>query len=130
MCDFTVGPLLLGAASSWFFVDMASEPPAETTTLLALPAPRDDGESSGGTITLDASTGEPAVMDHLGPVVVNADGTLARISNWDEMTDKEKQLTKRRIAKRNIERLQTLRDSGALTGEQMSALAGAPADDQ
>jgi hypothetical protein len=22
-------------------------------------------------------------MDHLGPIVVNEDGTMARISNWD-----------------------------------------------
>jgi hypothetical protein len=39
------------------------------------------------------------------------------------MIDHEKELTKRRIAKRNIERLKALAESGELTGEQMSALA-------
>lgn len=98
---------------------MSDEPPAQT--LLALPAPKDD--AAPGTITLNVSTGEPVVMDHLGPVVVNVDGTLSRIANWDEMIDHEKELTKRRIAKRNIERLKALAESGELTGEQMSALA-------
>ena len=98
---------------------MSDQPPAQT--LLALPAPKDD--AAPGTITLNVSTGEPVVMDHLGPVVVNVDGTLSRIANWDEMIDHEKELTKRRIAKRNIERLKALAESGELTGEQMSALA-------
>ena len=98
---------------------MSDEPPAQT--LLALPAPKDD--AAPGTINLNVSTGEPVVMDHLGPVVVNVDGTLSRIANWDEMIDHEKELTKRRIAKRNIERLKALAESGELTGEQMSALA-------
>ena len=90
----------------------------DSPELLALPAPEDVGQN----ITLDVSTGEPVVMDHLGPVVVNADGTLSRISNWDEMIDKEKELTKRRIAKRNIARLRALRDAGELTSGAMSAL--------
>ena len=72
--------------------------------LLALPAPEDASTS----ITLDVSTGQPVVLDHLGPVVVNSDGTLARIANWHEMSEREQQVTKRRMAKRNMERLQVL----------------------
>ena len=72
--------------------------------LLALPAPEDASTS----ITLDVSTGQPVVLDHLGPVVVNSDGTLARIANWHEMSEREQQVTQRRIAKRNMERLQVL----------------------
>ena len=98
-----------------------SDEPTTAQTLLALPAPKDD--AAPGTITLNVSTGEPVVMDHLGPVVVNVDGTLSRIANWSEMIDHEKELTKRRIAKRNIERLKVMAESGELTGEQMSALA-------
>ena len=45
--------------------------------LLALPAPEDASTS----VTLDVSTGQPVVLDHLGPVVVNTDGTLSRIAN-------------------------------------------------
>ncbi len=100
---------------------MSSDASAET--LLALPAPEDVGQN----ITLDVSTGEPVVMDHLGPVVVNADGTLARISTWGSMIDKEKELKKRRIAKRNVERLKALRDAGELTSPAMSALDEATA---
>ena len=72
--------------------------------MLALPAPEDASTS----ITLDVSTGQPVVLDHLGPVVVNSDGTLARIANWHEMSEREQQVTQRRIAKRNMERLQVL----------------------
>lgn len=69
--------------------------------LLMLPAPG-DGDAS---ITLDASTGEAVTLDHLGPVVVNSDGSLSRISNWEQMSEQEQKITKRRIAKRNVERL-------------------------
>ena len=93
---------------------------SEATQFLALPAP----EEASGSITLDASTGMPVVMDHLGPIVVNADGTLARISNWDEMIDKEKEQTKRRIAKRNVERLRGLQEAGQLSDKIVSALQG------
>ena len=41
------------------------------------------------------------VLEQLGPVVVNSDGTLARITNWQVMTDGEKETCKRLIAKRN-----------------------------
>ena len=97
-------------------VAMDEQPP-----LLALPAPEDVNHS----IDLNVSTGEAVVMDHLGPVIVNADGTLARIANWEEMTDKERQLTKKRIAKRNVERLRALSEAGTLSGESVSALASA-----
>ena len=83
--------------------------------LLALPAPEDASSS----ITLNCGTGEAVTLDHLGPVVVNADGTLARITNWAEMTEKEQLLTKRKIAKRNIERLHALREQGELVNEQV-----------
>ena len=72
--------------------------------LLALPAPEDASTS----VTLDVSTGQPVVLDHLGPVVVNTDGTLARIANWPEMSEHEQKVSLRRIAKRNVERLQAL----------------------
>ena len=72
--------------------------------LLALPAPEDASTS----VTLDVSTGQPVVLDHLGPVVVNTDGTLSRIANWAELSEHEQKVSLRRIAKRNVERLQAL----------------------
>jgi hypothetical protein len=59
---------------------------------------------------LDMSNGDASVrLDHLGPMVVNMDGTLSRISNWDKMADIEKENTLRIIGKRNQARLESLR---------------------
>lgn len=59
------------------------------------------------------SNGSTSVkLDHLGPMVVNVDGTLARISNWEQMTDGEKQGTLRIIGKRNKQRLEALKVKG------------------
>ena len=86
--------------------------------LLALPAPEDASTS----IELDVSTGQPVTLDHLGPVVVNTDGTLSRITNWAELSEQEQAVSKRRIAKRNIERLQQLAADGKIAGNLVSAL--------
>lgn len=48
-------------------------------------------------------------LDHLGPMVVNQDGTLSRISNWNNMAAIEQQNTIRIIGKRNQQRLEALR---------------------
>ncbi|CZR67098.1 uncharacterized protein PAC_16997 [Phialocephala subalpina] len=62
------------------------------------------------TTQLDMSTGSTTVkLDHLGPIVVNVDGTMSRISNWDKMADIEKKNTLRIISKRNNERLAVLK---------------------
>ncbi|WFC97262.1 hypothetical protein MBRA1_003929 [Malassezia brasiliensis] len=53
--------------------------------------------------------GEQVKLDKLGPVVVNSDGTLARLPNWDKMTPDEQQRTVRILAKRNQARLEKLR---------------------
>ncbi|OAG00104.1 uncharacterized protein CC84DRAFT_1049204, partial [Paraphaeosphaeria sporulosa] len=48
-------------------------------------------------------------LDHLGPMVVNRDGTLSRIGNWEQMTDIEQKNTLRVLMKRNKLRLDALR---------------------
>ncbi len=59
---------------------------------------------------LDMSSGSASVsLDHLGPMVVNVDGTMSRISNWAEMADIEKENTVRIISARNKMRLGALR---------------------
>ncbi|CEG01241.1 unnamed product [Ostreococcus tauri] len=65
---------------------------------------------------VDAATprltlGEDAkiTFDHLGPIVVSEDGTLSRIGNWESLSEREREVAKRRIAKRNNERLAVLR---------------------
>ncbi|PWY63499.1 hypothetical protein BO83DRAFT_157983 [Aspergillus eucalypticola CBS 122712] len=61
----------------------------EQKPILALP----DAESA---TKLDVSgDGSAVALDHLGPVVVNQDGTLSRISNWEAMTEIEKKNTLR-----------------------------------
>jgi hypothetical protein len=74
---------------------------------LALPeVPHDQSK----TTTLDLSGGSTSIaLDHLGPMVVNVDGTLCRISNWDKMAEIEKKNTLRIIGKRNQARLEALR---------------------
>lgn len=71
--------------------------------ILALP----DAESA---TKLDVSgDGSAVALDHLGPVVVNQDGTLSRISNWEAMTEIEKKNTLRVLGKRNKMRLEALK---------------------
>ena len=73
-----------------------------------LPAPSGDDASVP---KLDINSGEAIAMDAMGPVVVNDDGSLSRIANWPMLTDREKEVTQRRIAKRNNERLDRLREA-------------------
>jgi len=65
-------------------------------------------------VRLDASGGTVA-MDHLGPIVVNTDGSLTRITSWDQLSDHERSVAWRRVAKRNAERLEALRSSNSKT---------------
>lgn len=56
------------------------------------------------------SAGQTTVkLDHLGPLVVNKDGTLSRIENWAAMAEIERQNTLRVLGKRNQARLEALR---------------------
>ncbi|KAK1985184.1 hypothetical protein LZ30DRAFT_779261 [Colletotrichum cereale] len=98
--------------------------PAQQEQPLALPPlpePPSEGNSAGGngTVTLDMSGGEGAStkLDHLGPLVVNQDGTMSRISNWGEMTDIERRNTLRILGKRNQIRLAGLRGEGNGTAD-------------
>lgn len=92
----------------------SNTPPKEQ---LALPS-IDDAK----TTTLDMSNGDASVkLDHLGPMVVNVDGTLSRISNWEHMAEIEKKATLRIIGKRNKERLEVLKAERAGEEGQKSA---------
>lgn len=75
---------------------------------LALP------EAPSNATQLDMSNGGTTVsLDHLGPMVVNVDGTMSRISNWDKMAEIEKTATLRIIGKRNKQRLEALKQARA-----------------
>ena len=56
--------------------------------------------------SLDAFDGAVplAVDDLIGPVVINHDCTTKYIENWREMTEREREATRRRLGARNRER--------------------------
>lgn len=54
--------------------------------------------------------GETIKFDEMGPVIINTDGTTRRIDNWSELSEREKEVTWRRISKRNEERRKILLD--------------------
>ena len=84
--------------------DATTETQSPAKQPLALP------EAPHNATQLDMSSGSTSVkLDHLGPMVVNVDGTLSRISNWDKMAEIEKENTVRIIGIRNQARLKALR---------------------
>ncbi|KAG6107068.1 hypothetical protein E4U14_004316 [Claviceps sp. LM454 group G7] len=90
-----------------------SDPNAPTTTPTnstnkpaLLPSPSDGAT----TTTLDVSgEGSTVKLDHLGPLVVNTNGTMSRIGNWAQMSSIEKENTLRLLGKRNKQRLEVLK---------------------
>ncbi|GBG29824.1 Hypothetical Protein FCC1311_060442 [Hondaea fermentalgiana] len=52
--------------------------------------------------------GGKLIFDTLGPIIINSDGTTRRITNWDKLTEYERELTLRKIRQRNNERREKL----------------------
>ncbi|GAA5995713.1 uncharacterized protein JCM10292_004700 [Rhodotorula paludigena] len=67
---------------------------------LALPAPSDD---TAGTLEVNGQAF--SLFDKMGPTVVNSDGTLSRIVDWDIRTPAERANILRVLGKRNQLRL-------------------------
>ncbi|KAF2641158.1 hypothetical protein P280DRAFT_372494, partial [Massarina eburnea CBS 473.64] len=82
----------------------------ENTAQQPLPLPEPPTGSKA--IELNVSSGEGVKLDHLGPMVVNRDGTLSRIGNWEQMTEIEQKNTLRILGKRNQLRLDSLKAEG------------------
>eukprot|EP00455_Lapot_gusevi_P052187 TRINITY_DN7923_c0_g1_i3.p1 TRINITY_DN7923_c0_g1~~TRINITY_DN7923_c0_g1_i3.p1 ORF type:complete len:116 (+),score=17.44 TRINITY_DN7923_c0_g1_i3:138-485(+) len=61
--------------------------------------------------------GNSMKFDHLGPIIVNADGTMSRIANWDTLSPQEQATTFRLISARNAQRLKALREQEAQAKE-------------
>ena len=51
----------------------------------------------------DGAARTTSLGDEMGPLVLTEDGQYRVIANWAEMTEQERELTKRRIEKRNRE---------------------------
>ncbi|TPX59280.1 hypothetical protein PhCBS80983_g02592 [Powellomyces hirtus] len=64
-------------------------------------------EPSGG------QTEDTVKLEALGPMVVNEDGTLSRITNWESMGEAERANVIRVIGKRNAKRLEKLKAQAA-----------------
>jgi hypothetical protein len=75
---------------------------SQSKPLLALP------DTNSATHQLNVN-GDGVKLDHLGPLIVNADGTLSRIGNWAQMTEIEQRNTLRVLGKRNKERMERLK---------------------
>ncbi|KAH7335471.1 hypothetical protein B0J17DRAFT_719997 [Rhizoctonia solani] len=82
---------------------------------LALPAPDESSLNDPGVTTLEVG-GKSISFDKLGPMVVNSDGTLSRIANWQEMTPAEQKNTIRVLSKRNQLRTSTFAQAQATSG--------------
>ena len=108
---------------------MASDETREP--VLALPSSESAGSAAAATddeVQTITVNGDPVTVDKLGPVVINADGTISRITNWHDMTAAEQQRTLRVIGKRNRSRTAALKKAAAAAEEGQSA-AGAGADE-
>ena len=75
--------------------------PAPAAAPLRLPAPSDASSSDEANNVIK--------LDHLGPMIVNSDGTISRIANWQNMSDIEQQRSLRLLAKRNKVRMDSLK---------------------
>ena len=83
----------------------------------ALPALPDRVEARpGGARTIDVG-GEALTLDELGPIVIQADGRMGRLSNWQEMTALEQEQTLKFVAKRNKQRRSALLKRQSELGE-------------
>ncbi|KAI8996234.1 hypothetical protein BD414DRAFT_477191 [Trametes punicea] len=98
---------------------MANAPEPEeikTTAPLALPPPPPDDEAEK--ITINGN--QTFKFDKLGPVVVNSDGTISRIANWENMAPIEKERTLRLLVARNQLRLANQEKQQGADGEKLS----------
>ncbi|EFN59439.1 hypothetical protein CHLNCDRAFT_15581, partial [Chlorella variabilis] len=68
------------------------------------PLPPPAAEHPAATVS-HPSAGEKLALEDLGPLIVAADGSLRRIANWQALSEGERQVALRRLAKRNKERL-------------------------
>ena len=73
--------------------------------ILALPAPSTD--------SMDGQATSTTLLSNLGPIIINLDGTMARIPNWLELTEHEQAKTMRVIAKRNKVRKEAMLEAAA-----------------
>ncbi|KAL1708873.1 hypothetical protein EV121DRAFT_287125 [Schizophyllum commune] len=77
----------------------------------------EDKAANENVTRLDVDGNKVPLLDELGPMVVNSDGTLSRIANWTEMTEAEKKNTLRVLSKRNQLRLVNAKEASGNAAE-------------
>ncbi|KAG8750148.1 hypothetical protein FRC12_009808 [Ceratobasidium sp. 428] len=92
---------------------------SDNHTPLLLPAPGEGTTGDSDVTTLEVG-GQSISFDKLGPMIVNSDGTLSRISNWQELTPAEQKNTIRVLSKRNQLRVATVSKAQAETQTQLT----------
>ncbi|RSM00548.1 hypothetical protein CDV31_011762 [Fusarium ambrosium] len=85
---------------------------------LPLPAPEEDTAAVRGDGVTALRVGESVRLDALGPLVVNADGSMGRVGNWAGMTEGEREATLRLLGRRNKQRLEALKAKKAEEEEE------------
>jgi hypothetical protein len=63
-------------------------------------------EDNVNVLTLD---GDALTFERLGPMIINTDGTVRRIANWDILSPQEKESSWRLISARNRKRVEELK---------------------
>ncbi|KAL1720243.1 hypothetical protein EV715DRAFT_272105 [Schizophyllum commune] len=87
------------------------------STKPAEPLLLEDKAANENVTRLDVDGNKVPLLDELGPMVVNSDGTLSRIANWTEMTEAEKKNTLRVLSKRNQLRLVNAKEASGNAAE-------------
>ncbi|WVQ97504.1 hypothetical protein IAU59_004618 [Kwoniella sp. CBS 9459] len=84
-------------------------PPAGTEAQAESGEVKQGADDDGEVTTLDLGEGNVVKLDKLGPMIINSDGTLSRIQNWQDLHPIEQERTVRLLVKkRNVVRLQKL----------------------
>lgn len=79
----------------------------EVVDILQLPIPEEVSSRS-------LEFGDTLALDDLGPIIINKDGSLRRITNWSELSPSEQKNTLRKISLRNHKRLGVLKNNERL----------------
>ena len=109
-------PLALVLVASLAFSAVASEDMGAVETKHAeLPVLEGSGHggdefASSATGTRQIVFGEKVALDELGPIIVNEDCTMRRITNWETMSARERRGISKRVVERNRERLERCRE--------------------
>ncbi|CCM00711.1 uncharacterized protein FIBRA_02751 [Fibroporia radiculosa] len=68
---------------------------------LPLPGPPNLSDNGQSALKVELDSEKGLKFEALGPIVVNSDGTMSRIANWEHMTEQEKERTMRVLVARN-----------------------------